>query len=156
MPPRKNQQQQQQQQQAPAAPAAPKPKSKRTKGWQFDVTANGQTDPAAVFRAVAKDPEVQYLAHTVDPVSGNLKGVVQFKRPKTSKAFESAHWQTVGARSAPLRVTSSTAPSLLGNRIWAYGSLTAERAPRQAAPGVQQQRQQEYEHGGDDDEDEYD
>ena len=150
MPPKKQQQQAQEK-----APAAPKPKSKRTKGWQFDVAADGQTDPSAVFRAVAQDPEVQYLAHTVDPVSGNLKGVVQFKRPKTSKAFESAHWQTVGARSTPLRVTSSTAPSLLGHRIWAYGSLSAERAPRQPGTGVKQQGQQEYEHGGEY-EDEYD
>ena len=131
------------------APKPPKPKTQRTKGWQFDVAAGAGTDPSAVFRAVASDPSVQYLAHTVDPVSGNLRGVVQFNKPKSNKTFESGQWQTVGAKGTPMRVTSATTPTLLGNRVWAYGSLSAGRAPR-----AQQNQHQQQQH--DDDGDDYD
>jgi hypothetical protein len=125
----------------PAAKPAAKPKTQRTKGWQFDVAAGNGTDPSAVFRAVAGDPSVQYLAHTVDPVSGNIRGVVQFDKPKSNKTFQTGQWQSVGAQGTPMRVTSSTTPTLLGNRVWAYGSLSAGRAPRS-----QQQQHQQEEH----------
>ena len=137
----------------PKAPAAPKPKAQRTKGWQFELPANGTTDPSTLFRSMATDPAVQYLAHTVDPVSGNLRGVVQFNKPKTSKAFQSGQWQAANVRSTPLRVTSSTTPELLGNRVWAYGSLSSGggRVPRQSGKQQQNQEQQHYEEEYEDD-----
>jgi hypothetical protein len=118
------------------APAAPKPKSKRTKGWQFEVDADGTSDPLPMFRAVASDPDVQYLAHTVDPESGSIRGVVRFTKPKSNKAFESGAWQTIKARGAPQRVTAATARTQLGNRVWAFGSLSGSRK-RPADEGVE-------------------
>jgi hypothetical protein len=133
--PKKQQQQEQVvvKQEAPQQ-QAPKPKQKRTKGWQFDVDTTGQDDPLTVFRSVAADPDIQYLAHTVDPGSGAIKGVVRFSKPKSSKAFESGVWQSVNARGAPMRVTSSTATTQLGHRVWAFGSLSGKRSGAKDRP----------------------
>jgi len=99
-----------------------------------------------VFRAMAQDPDVQYLAHTVDPVDGQLTAVVQFKRPKTSKVFTSGNWTTLDCSAE--RVTNSTAQTVLGTRVWAYGSLSSERTPRvkKAANADEQQEEEETEH----------
>jgi hypothetical protein len=112
---------------APVQAPIVKPKSKRTKGWQFEVPADGTSDPLPIFRAVATDPDVQYLAHTVDPESGAIKGLVRFVKPKSSKAFQGGAWQSIKARGVPQRVTTSTARAQLGNRVWAFGTLSGTR-----------------------------
>ena len=149
MPPRKQKQQPiAVVKQEPPQPAAPKQKLKRTKGWQFDVDTVGQDDPLTIFRSVAADPDVQYLAHTVDPDSGAVKGVVRFSKPKSSKAFQSGAWQAVNARGAPMRVTSTTATTQLGNRVWAFGTLSGRSCSAKERPvedeGVELDEEDDY------------
>ena len=130
--PKKQEHQVKQEQVAPPTPQS-KPKSARTKGWQFEVDASGTSDPLTSLRAITTDPEVQYLAHTVDPESGSIKGLVRFSKPKSNKAFESGVWKSVNARGTPVRVNSTSTRTQLGNRVWAFGSLSGTRKPRVAS-----------------------